>query len=120
MAEAYDRFDPSPSGLVQLAKNQWWRPAGAGRQPDIDRKTALQHVEKHPWPKVVAAYVLARRADSPHDYAHAILERDFQPPQTTQSNGTARNHTDDDPKQRPAEARQRIGSAIDDARPMDG
>jgi hypothetical protein len=120
MAECYEQYGQDPeeraADLLQLAKNQWWRSAGGGRQPDIEEHTAIQHAKEHPWEKVVAAYVIARRADVPQDYADAVLDRDFNQPSQSYDGP---DNAADDPKQRPAEAKSRIDNAIDDARPVD-
>jgi len=105
MAQMYEQFDAKPDHLKHLARQQWW---SGGERPDIHKDTLVHHVKEYPWAKVVAAYVLARRAQGPpQDYAHAVLQRDFNRP--TRDDDQA----DTDPKQRPAENHARIAAAVD-------
>lgn len=75
MEEVYDRY--RPANAMEMAKHLWRTDDQRSRPANVDASTVARHTEEHPWPAVIAAYVMAQRADySPQAYAVSLLDKD--------------------------------------------
>ena len=73
MEEVYDRY--RPADVMEMAKHLWRTDDQRSRPANVDASTVARHKREHPWPAVVAAYVLSQKADSsPQSYAVSLLD----------------------------------------------
>jgi hypothetical protein len=73
MEETYDRY--RPADVMEMAKHLWRTDDHRSRPSNVDSSTVTRHKKEHPWEAVVAAYVMAQRADSsPQLYAASLLD----------------------------------------------
>ncbi len=73
MEEIYDRY--RPADVMEMAKHLWRTDDQRSRPANVDSSTVTRHKKEHPWPAVVAAYVLSQKANSsPQSYAVSLLD----------------------------------------------